>query len=43
MEDGSEIIIQAGIKMFLLLFYYFLEFVQEKKRKDGSEGTSIQG
>lgn len=32
MEDQNDIIMQAGIKMFLLLFYYFLEFIQEEKK-----------
>lgn len=31
MEDQSEIIMQAGIKM-VLLFYYFLEFIQERRK-----------
>lgn len=30
MEDESEIIMQAGIKIPLLLFYYFLGFIQER-------------
>lgn len=41
MEDQTEIIIQACTKM-IFLFYYFPEFIQER-RKNGSEGTSIQG
>lgn len=46
MEDQSEVIMQAGIKMPLLLFQYFPEFIQEKKKekkKDGRENTAIQG
>lgn len=31
MKDQNDIIMQAGIKMFLLLFYYFLEFIQEER------------
>lgn len=40
MEDQSEVIMQAGIKMPLLLFQYFPEFIQEKKKekKKGWEG-----
>lgn len=30
MEDESEINMQAGIKIPLLLFYYFLDFIQER-------------
>lgn len=31
MEDQSDIIMQASIKM-VLLFYYFPEFIQERRK-----------
>lgn len=41
MEDQSEIIMQAHTKM-VFLFYYFPEFIQDR-RKNGTEGKSVQG
>lgn len=42
MEDQSEVIMQAGIKMPLLLFQYFPEFIQEKKKKKKRMGGKTQ-